>query len=1023
MKTFPFHRLILALLALLAAAGLPAATQAFPSQQSEPTALTPAALANMSYRSELGAEGVVTLVDGRFEESETGWVAGIRAATLATGTLDGQPVAAVQFFESGGGSGLFVSLALVVEQEGLPVNLASAPLGDRVQVNTLTVADDQIQVELVRHGEGDPMCCPTELVNLTYAWEDNQLVPVAEVVLGRAPLLSLDLEIPYQRTVLPSQPYTASQLSGDLPVYTELLFDESTEAPTLALYPVEEALRVWEEAGDLTGSEQLAALQRILAEQPASLNAPLPPPATGEAVEGQVAYLSGDGFSGVRFVAELDDASLIYHFSGLSDDGRYWVAAQRPVEAAATADDSWQLSELDAIVEALSIQLPATTELETLSYPSLLLERPVLLKNGLYTETVVADDGIASTTTLFLLEEPRAFGQFEGLDATLAVLGENGGGTGNFLSLVLLQKIEDELVATASIFLGDRPQVLAAAFDPADRIRLDLIQVGANDAFCCPTMPMSLTLVKVGDRLMVERTVAATLDSTSVADKGAFAESIQAAVVPATAYDNTLPPLNGQGLPKHFVWTFGTADLGVPAQQASNGYVAVYPVAAYRQIWQEAGDLTVEEALAALEGLLAERPASPPPVLPQQNASNDFAAQIRYLDRADGGAGVRFVGRFAQDLSPVENTQLRYVFQGLSGDGEFLIVAMLPVTTTALPAAPQELDATAYAEFADSYATYLTELTTTFDSLPSTDFSPDLAALDELLLSVAPAAESNPLAPAALANLAFNSELTLDGRALLADGVYTESIDGESASWIEVRLLADPIAYNTLDGQEAAAAILTESSGGSGIFVSLALVLLSEGEATHVASAPLGDRVQVQALTFDDNGQIEVSLLVQGPDDPLCCPSQPLNQRYAWQEGTLLLVEEVAGPTESAESAPDGGADALPGTAWAWQGTAYGNDTVVAPVDPTRYVIEFGTDGTVNVQDDCNQLGGVYSVAGDTELIIELQTSTMAACAPESLHDQFILDLSGVASYLFEEGRLYVALRYDTGIMEFAPAE
>lgn len=154
MKTFPFHRLILALLALLAAAGLPAATQAFPSQQSEPGALTPAALANMSYRSELGEDGVVTLVDGRFEESEQGWVAGIRAATIATGTLDGQPVAAVQFFESGGGSGVFVSLALVIEQEGVLVNPASAPLGDRVQVNTLAVADNQIRLNWSGMGRG-----------------------------------------------------------------------------------------------------------------------------------------------------------------------------------------------------------------------------------------------------------------------------------------------------------------------------------------------------------------------------------------------------------------------------------------------------------------------------------------------------------------------------------------------------------------------------------------------------------------------------------------------------------------------------------------------------------------------------------------------------------------------------------------------------------------------------------------------------------------------------------------------------
>ncbi|MCB0025232.1 MAG: hypothetical protein KDD91_19505, partial [Caldilinea sp.] len=56
------------------------------------------------------------------------------------------------------------------------------------------------------------------------------------------------------------------------------------------------------------------------------------------------------------------------------------------------------------------------------------------------------------------------------------------------------------------------------------------------------------------------------------------------------------------------------------------------------------------------------------------------------------------------------------------------------------------------------------------------------------------------------------------------------------------------------------------------------------------------------------------------------------------------------------------------------------------------------------------------------ELTIDLQTSTMAACAPESLHDQFVLDLAGVASYLLQDGSLFAAIKYDTGIMEFAPA-
>ena len=46
----------------------------------------------------------------------------------------------------------------------------------------------------------------------------------------------------------------------------------------------------------------------------------------------------------------------------------------------------------------------------------------------------------------------------------------------------------------------------------------------------------------------------------------------------------------------------------------------------------------------------------------------------------------------------------------------------------------------------------------------------------------------------------------------------------------------------------------------------------------------------------------------------------------------------------------------------------------------------------------------------------------MAACPPESLHDQFVLDLAGVASYLMQDGSMFAAIKFDTGIMEFAPA-
>ena len=84
----------------------------------------------------------------------------------------------------------------------------------------------------------------------------------------------------------------------------------------------------------------------------------------------------------------------------------------------------------------------------------------------------------------------------------------------------------------------------------------------------------------------------------------------------------------------------------------------------------------------ALDALLAEQPADPQPplpVLPPPGGVNDVAVQVAYLDVPGLDAtGVRWVGRFSQDLSPVMNYQLRYLFQGLTADGQTLISASYP---------------------------------------------------------------------------------------------------------------------------------------------------------------------------------------------------------------------------------------------------------------------------------------------------------------------------------------------------------
>lgn len=67
-------------------------------------------------------------------------------------------------------------------QDGL-VNTASILLGDRVQINSVEIANGQIVVDMVQAGPDDPLCCPTQHVVNTYDLQGDQLVLVNSTVI------------------------------------------------------------------------------------------------------------------------------------------------------------------------------------------------------------------------------------------------------------------------------------------------------------------------------------------------------------------------------------------------------------------------------------------------------------------------------------------------------------------------------------------------------------------------------------------------------------------------------------------------------------------------------------------------------------------------------------------------------------------------------------------------------------------------------------------------------------------------
>ncbi len=269
---------------------------------------------------------------------------------------------------------------------------------------------------------------------------------------------------------------------------------------------------------------------------------------------------------------------------------------------------------------------------------------------------------------------------------------------------------------------------------------------------------------------------------------------------------------------------------------------------------------------------------------------------------------------------------------------------------------------------------------------------------------------ATPLTEEALRNAEYRSEWPDDGVAQLVNGEYRKPIMEGSATELVIRLV--DVAFGDLDGDGIAdaAVILVTNPGGSGTFYDLVAVLNRDGEPEHIATIALGDRAQIQALSVE-SGQITVRMITHGPDDPMCCPTQEVEQIYALQGDKLA---QTASQVSSSVAADDSD---ITGITWQWAELVETTPAAQSVVpNPGNYTLILQPDGSLNIKADCNVVGGSYTLAGDV-LTIELGPSTMAYCGEQSLDQLYLGLLAGVNSYTVQDGRLVLELEDGAGRM------
>jgi len=145
--------------------------------------LTTDDLMNGVYQSKWALVGQVKLTNGicteSFIPSSSTQIVVKMADPIAIGDLNGDQLedAAVILISNPGTTGTYYDLAAVVNVEGMPYHIATEPLGENIQVKSLTMSQGVIKVETVVHGPRDPLCCPTLPATGSYRLQGRELVP------------------------------------------------------------------------------------------------------------------------------------------------------------------------------------------------------------------------------------------------------------------------------------------------------------------------------------------------------------------------------------------------------------------------------------------------------------------------------------------------------------------------------------------------------------------------------------------------------------------------------------------------------------------------------------------------------------------------------------------------------------------------------------------------------------------------------------------------------------------------------
>ena len=125
------------------------------------------------------------------------------------------------------------------------------------------------------------------------------------------------------------------------------------------------------------------------------------------------------------------------------------------------------------------------------------------------------------------------------------------------------------------------------------------------------------------------------------------------------------------------------------------------------------------------------------------------------------------------------------------------------------------------------------------------------------------------------------------GKVPLSNGRWKDAGGGSTFDLHPVHAIGD------LDGDGAAdaVAIVVETSEGTGRFYYMFALLSRDGRTVQAGEAEwLGDRSVIERLSIDRRGVITLRFVTHRDNDPACCPTLKIDDRFRVTNGRLVGI-------------------------------------------------------------------------------------------------------------------------------------